>query len=346
MEKQDLYEVVVSNLPVGFSRVDKNGVIIEFNRAAERITGYLKEEVTGKSHIAMLHGTTDANVCPLFVALREGSQKIDTQATLRTKAEEYILVAVTAFPLFDSAGTFVGGVELFRDITKLKRLERERRNVLSMFAHDMKNPIITAGGFLSRVLTEKMGPLTEKEAEYLSVVRTELETVERLVRDFLEFSRYETKEYEPVFGLFDIASAISNQVVASSVEAAEKDIEIHFDSPRKSVEVNADAAMIERVIANLVDNAINYTEPGGKIRVRLVERDTEVLVQVEDTGVGIEEAKLPHIFDAFFRVDRGKKGTGLGLTIAKKIMEAHGGKISFKSVFGKGSTFSFSLPKK
>jgi two-component system, OmpR family, phosphate regulon sensor histidine kinase PhoR len=346
MEEQNLYDVLVSNLPVGFSRVDKDGVIIEFNKAAESITGYSKEEVTGKLHLAILHGTTDANICPLFVALREGTQKIATQTTLRTKSEEYILVAVTAFPLFDSAGAFVGGVELFRDITKFKRLERERRNVLSMFAHDMKNPIITAEGFLSRVLSGKMGPLTGKEAEYLSVVKSELQIVERLLRDFLEFSKYETKEYRPAIGPFDIALAISGQIVASSVEADEKDIKIRFEYSGTPVEVNADAAMISRVIANLVDNAINYTGPGGTITVKLVERESDVLVQVEDTGVGIQEDKLPHVFDAFFRVDKCKKGTGLGLTIAKMIMEAHGGKIWLKSTFGKGSIFGFSLPKK
>lgn len=346
MKKQDLYEVLVSNLPVGFSRVDKDGTIIEFNKAAERITGYSKEEVVGKSHLEILHGAADAKACPLFTAMREGAQKIATQITLSTKSEEHIVVAVTAFPLFDSAGAFMGGVELLRDITELKRLERERRNILSMFAHDMKNPITTAGGFLSRVLSGKTGPLTEKEREHLFVVEAELGILERLVRNFLEFSRYETKEHKPVIAPFDIASAIAEQVEASKIEAEKKDIDIRFAHSGPPLEVNADAAMITKVITNLIDNAINYTGPGGTITVRLVERDNDLLVQVEDTGLGIEEDKLPHVFDAFFRVGRDKKGSGLGLTIAKMIMEAHGGRIWLDSIFGKGSTFSFSLPKK
>jgi two-component system phosphate regulon sensor histidine kinase PhoR len=346
MTKQDLYKVLVSNLPVGFSRVDKDGVIIEFNEAAERITGYSKEEVTGKSHFAILHGTTDAEACPLFAALREYAQTVATEITLRTKSEEHIIVAVTAFPLFDSDGTFVGGVELLRDITELKRLERERRNVLSMFAHDMKTPIATAGGFLLRVLSGKTGPLTEKEAEHLSVVKTELHALERLVRDFLEFSRYETKEYKPVIAPFDIVSPIADQIGISKIEAEKKEIDIRFEYSGAPVEVNADAAMITRVITNLLDNAINYTGPGGTITVKLGERDRDVLVEVEDTGVGIPEDKLPHVFDAFFRIGREMKGSGLGLTIAKMIIEAHGGRIWLKSIFGKGSIFSFSLPKK
>jgi two-component system phosphate regulon sensor histidine kinase PhoR len=346
MTKQDLYEVLVSNLPLGFSRVDKDGLIIEFNRAAEKITGYSQEEVIGKPHLAILHGTTDEKVCPLIAALREGAQKIATEAILKTKSEEHISVDVTAFPLFDSKGTFVGGVELLRDITELKRLERERRNVISMFAHDMKNPITAAGGFLLRVLSGKTGPLTEKEAGHLSLVKTELRILERLVRNFLEFSRFETKEYRPVIVPFDIASAIARQIEVAKNEADKKDIHIHFEHSGAPLEVHADETMMARVITNLIDNAINYTGPGGTITVRLVERESDVLVEVEDTGVGIQEDMLPHVFDAFFRVGRDSQGSGLGLTIAKMVMEAHGGRIWLNSKFGKGSTFSFSLPKK
>jgi two-component system phosphate regulon sensor histidine kinase PhoR len=345
MTKQDLYEILVSNLPVGYSRVDKDGLIIEFNEAAERITGYSKEEVIGKSHIEILHGTTDEKSCPLFAALRGSVRKIAVETTLKTKSEEHIIISVTAFPLFDQNSAFQGGVELFRDITKLKQMERERRNVLSMFAHDMKNPITTAGGFLLRVLSGKTGPITEKVTEDLSVVEAELHILEGLVRDFLEFSKYETKEHKPVIAPFDIASVIAEQIKVLKIDAKKKGIDICFKSPGAPVKVNADAAMIARLNTNLIENAMNHTGPGGTITVRLLERDSDVLVQVEDTGVGIQEDMLPHVFDAFFRVGIDKKGAGLGLTIAKMIIEAHGGRIWVKSIFGKGSIFSYTLPK-
>jgi len=110
-------------------------------------------------------------------------------------------------------------------------------------------------------------------------------------------------------------------------------------------DINADEAMVNRVIANLIGNAIKYTNSDGEINVRLLNRDSDILVQVRDTGIGIPSDKLPFLFDAFYRVDNNQKGSGLGLSIAKTIVEAHGGKIWVESIIGKGSTFSFTLPK-
>ena len=103
--------------------------------------------------------------------------------------------------------------------------------------------------------------------------------------------------------------------------------------------------MVERVVTNLLGNAIKYTAPEGRVRIALLERDADILVLVTDTGIGIAEEHLPFVFDAFVRVSRDSKGSGLGLAIVKTIIEAHGGRIWVESTVGKGSTFSFTLPK-
>ncbi|MCL4536018.1 MAG: HAMP domain-containing histidine kinase, partial [Nitrospirae bacterium] len=108
---------------------------------------------------------------------------------------------------------------------------------------------------------------------------------------------------------------------------------------------NADAMLIGRVITNLLDNAIKYTNPGGAVTISLIDGDGDVIVRLKDTGIGISEDHLPYIFDAFYRGKRDLKGSGLGLSIAKTIVEAHGGRIWVESIPGKGSTFSFTLPK-
>ena len=108
--------------------------------------------------------------------------------------------------------------------------------------------------------------------------------------------------------------------------------------------VYADTVQVERVIANLLDNAIKYTGKGGKISIVLTNRENEILVQITDTGVGISKENIPHIFEAFYRVKRDSKGLGLGLSIVRKIVEANGGKIWVESERGKGSRFSFTLP--
>jgi PAS domain S-box-containing protein len=205
MQKQRIYDIVVNNLPVGFSTVDKDGIVLDFNPAAETITGYSKEEVLGKPHLDILHGTSDENACPLHKhALQKREQTVATETVIKKKSGERIVLSVATSPLFDDQGGLAGGVELFRDITETKRLERERKNMLSLFAHDMKNPVMVSGGFVSRLLSGKAGALTDKQKNHLEIIRDELDRLAGLLTDFLEFSRFEAKEYKPVPSLFEI----------------------------------------------------------------------------------------------------------------------------------------------
>ncbi|MDA8340149.1 MAG: ATP-binding protein, partial [Nitrospiraceae bacterium] len=346
MERQQIYDIIVDNLPVGFSIVDKDGIIVDFNSTAERVTGYSKKEIFGKSHLEILHGTNDKEACPLFKhALERREQSVATETIIRRKSGEIIVLSVTTSPLFDNDGNLIGGIELFRDITELKRLERERKNILSMFAHDMKNPVITAEGFISRLLSGKAGLLSETQKNYLDLVKEELDGLQGLITDFLEFSRFEATECKPVLGPFNIEASMRKHIEIAKVEAEKKNIKIFFEGYEGIPVANADAMLIGRVITNLLDNAIKYTNPGGAVTISLIDGDGDVIVRVKDTGIGISEDHLPYIFDAFYRGKRDLKGSGLGLSIAKTIVEAHGGRIWVESIPGKGSTFSFTLPK-
>jgi PAS domain S-box-containing protein len=347
IEECQIYEIIKNSLPIGFTLVDEEGMIIDFNPQAEVITGYLKSEVVGQSHVEILHGTSDREACPLFrYAIQRQQQTAAVETNIRQKSGELITIVASISPLFDENQNFIGGVELFRDITEIKKLERERKNILPMFAHDMKHPVITAGGFLSRLLSGKAGPVTEPQAGYLKIIKDELQKVEELIGDFLEFSRFEASEYRPLKSAFNIEDAIRHQMEITRLDAEKKNIQISFDYPDTLIPViSADGKMIERVIANLLDNAVKYSPQDTKISVKLNDWNLEVLVQITDSGIGISEEHLPYIFDAFYRVSRDAMGSGLGLSIAKEIIEAHGGKIWAKSTPGKGSTFSFTLPK-
>ncbi len=347
IEECQIYEIVKNSLPIGFTLVDEEGMIIDFNPEAEVITGYLKSEVVGQSHLEILHGTSDREACPLFrYALQKRQQTAAVETNIKQKGGELITIVASISPLFDENKNFIGGIELFRDITEIKKLERERKNILPMFAHDMKHPVITAGGFLSRLLQGKAGPVTEPQASYLNIIKDELQKVEELISDFLEFSRFEATEYRPLKSSFNIEGAVRHQIEIAGLDADKKNIQIFFDYSNTLIPViSADGTMIERVIANLLDNAVKYSPHDTKISVKLNDWNLEVQVQVLDAGIGISEEHLPYIFDAFYRVSRDSMGSGLGLSIAKAIIEAHGGKIWVKSAPGKGSTFSFTLPK-
>ena len=231
------------------------------------------------------------------------------------------------------------------DITKFRKLERERKNILSMFAHDMKNPAVTSEGYLSRLISGKAGALTEKQQNYLEIIRSELNKLSQLILDFVQFSRFEAIEYKPVYAPFNVEEEIRKNIEAEKVEAEKKGIIIGLENPETITPiVNADTAMVNRMIRNLLVNAIKFTDPGGIVTFKISDRGNEILVSVKDTGIGIPEEHLPYIFDAFYRAGN-REGSGLGLSIAKAIIEGHGGRIWAESIPANGSTFSFTLPK-
>ncbi|MGA2106575.1 MAG: PAS domain-containing sensor histidine kinase [Syntrophorhabdales bacterium] len=343
-----MYATIVRSLPIGFSLVNEEGAIVEFNPAAEEITGFAKPEVVGRSHLEILHGSSDPKACPFFEhVFKKHEQSIGIEGTLTRKDGRMVRVAVTCAPLFDASGAFLGGVEIFRDITELKRLERERRNLLSMFVHDLKHPLLVAHGFLSRMLAGKAGAIEKKQENYLKIIADEIGRLEHVVAEFLDFSQLEQGPHHLKRSSFDIRDVIEKQIEGLRVVAERKKIELSFAHPEKPVAMAyGDKLKIETVVANLLDNAVKYTKEGGSIEVRLSETEKTILVEVTDTGIGIKEDELLHVFDIFYRADRTIEGTGLGLAEARRIVSDHGGVLSVRSMYGKGSTFWFTLPKR
>ena len=232
-------------------------------------------------------------------------------------------------------------------LLKLAKVEEERKNILSMLAHDMKNPALVAKGFSTRLLRGKAGSLTEHQGEYVRLINHELSRLERLILDFLDMSRFESNKFKLSSVPFDILLTIKTHIEAVRVEADNKNIHIFLDFPEQSVlQINADEVQIDRVIRNLMENAIKYSGAGGTVTVKLTVQNKYVLVQVKDAGVGISEEHIQHVFKPFYRITNDHSGTGLGLPIVKSIVKAHGGKIWVESGPGKGSKFSFTLPRR
>lgn len=223
--------------------------------------------------------------------------------------------------------------------------EMKKKNIFCMFVHDMKNPVMSAGVSIARLLSGKMGTLTDVQKDYLTMAKDSLGKMENLLIQFIEFLRIESKEYVPSFYPLDIVTAISRNIDYMKNEASKKDIEILFEHTQTAPSVHADLMMLNSIVSNLLDNAIKYTDAGGSITVRVSDGDDNVEVRITDTGSGIPENHVPYIFNPFFRVQRDTEGSGLGLFIVKSMVEAHGGKIRVESIPGEGSSFSFRLPK-
>lgn len=226
-------------------------------------------------------------------------------------------------------------------IVEIDQLQRERLGMLSMFAHDIKNSLVPAVGFLERILSGK----TDKMQDRLERTHGELLAIEQLATNFMDFARIETSEYRPRPGSIDLDAVLRKQIENALIKAEKRNITLRYEPDDSAMVVEADGTMIERVIMNLLDNAVKYTEQGGSVVVRPRVQEREVQVEVRDSGRGIAERHLPFVFDAFYRISRDQKGSGLGLAITKMIVEAHDGRVWVTSALGKGSVFGFSLPR-
>jgi signal transduction histidine kinase len=248
--------------------------------------------------------------------------------------------------LFDDRGKLIGAVEAFMDISYEKSLERQRNNMVSMFAHDMKSPIIAIHGFVHRLLAEKDN-LTESQENYLRVIEREAENVESQINDFLEFSRLQTGRLRLNLGTTSLDKELFELFEKYRLRALEKGLDVRYQSEEPLPMIEADTTLLNRAFANLVDNAIKFSEERGTIRMTARETDGEIAVSIQDEGIGIDPEELPYIFDPFHRSEKGEReGYGLGLAAAKTIINEHGGRIYVASEPGRGSVFTVFLPKK
>ena len=237
----------------------------------------------------------------------------------------------------------VGLVTVIRDVSKEKLLQKQQEQFVSYASHELRTPITN---LKTRLYLLRNQP--ERLEEHLSVLDYVTDRMKRLVEDLLDISRFERGVIQLNFRDVVLQDVISKLVRVQQPEAEHKRLLLRCELPDEPIHVDADPDRLAQVITNLVINAINYTAPGGRITTRLSHfRDVTgdlALVEVEDTGVGITEEHLPHIFQPFYRIPSEVEGSGLGLSISKEIIELHGGEIDVASQFGVGTTFCFWLP--
>ena len=349
LEKEELFDLIVENFPVGLIIVDADEVILEFNPAAERITGFKREEVIGKNYHDVIPGLP----CQLKdvqkqIAERKDKIFVHLEGTITHKDGHEIPVRYTAAPLVKGS-ELKGAIAIFRDVTKEKKLEQHRRVLISMFAHDLKGPLAIAGGLLLRLRQGKAGTLNEKQIQYLDTIIREIGKVDKYIRSFLDIVRMEAGQISLSKELCDMHSLISELLADIDVKARQKNITIKMEIPEDLPLVYVDKEQLQRVFFNLLDNAIKYSPDNSHIVISCKDIGESVLCVVEDSGPGIAEEDLPYIFDPFYRANYSEsvEGTGIGLAIVKTIIEAHGGRVWVKNKVPPehGAIFSFTIPK-
>lgn len=243
----------------------------------------------------------------------------------------------------EMADTIVGNIE------NLKSMENLRRELVGNVSHDLRTPLAVIHGFIETLII-KQDQLTEEEKKkYLSRALTGTERLKKLVEELFELSKLEAKQIKPSKEAFFINELMDDIAQKYALLVEEKKIKISAEGHDKPFMVYADISLIERVLQNLIDNAIKFTPENGQIKLQINEKAQEVEIQVTDTGNGIPQDQVPFVFDRYHigdkRISLDTNSTGLGLAIVKRILEIHDTSINLQSNIGKGTTFSFSLPQ-
>ncbi len=335
---------------VVYTEYGENGFETRYvNRALERMTGYSAEDWKMLSVQLFRPPRISADyyeerlLQALYALRQSGHWSFDYDFVRKDGVKFAAHLSVTRVGNGD--GKSFGAVCVMRDVSEEKALAQQKARFVAHASHELRTPITN---LKTRVYLVKRQP--ERLHEHLRVLEEVSSRMQRLVEDLLDVSRFDRGMIRLQVAQVNLQRLIYNVVTVQTPEAEQKNLLLSAELPDEPIIVSADHERVTQVITNLVTNAINYTPPEGSITVRTlpVYDDTGTLccarVEVEDTGIGIAEENLPHIFDPFFRVTSKVIGTGLGLSIAKEIVELHGGKISVQSQPESGSRFSFWLP--
>ncbi|MHB8111219.1 MAG: sensor histidine kinase [Syntrophorhabdaceae bacterium] len=249
-------------------------------------------------------------------------------------------------PIFGENRQTNGVVLILQDITLLRQQDEMKRSVISTVSHQLKTPLTSLEMAIHILLTEKPGMLTSKQGELLAVAREESERLHTIIDDLLDISRIESGRVKMNFAPVSPGTMVLDGVEPFRRLAQERGVLLTVDIQPGLPEVRADAMQVGHIFSNLLSNALKYTSPGGNITVSVKSQDSRVSFSVSDTGKGIPHEYTEKIFEKFVELpgDDVERGAGLGLSIVKEIVAAHGGEINVDSTEGKGTTFMFVLP--
>jgi two-component system phosphate regulon sensor histidine kinase PhoR len=323
---------ILDSMADGVIMTDAEGNISLANRAAEKLFNIKEAENKPLIEVVRDHEVDELLKLCLKTA---GTQTVQYESGT---SKRYL--RAIAIPIANS-----GVLLLLQDLTELRNLQTTRRELIGNISHEFRTPL---AGIKAMVETLRNGAVDDKKTagDFLTRVDSEVDRLTQLVAELTELSRIETGKAELKKEPVDLNQLVEEVITQLSPQAERQKLSISQDFTADLPSVPADKDRVRQVIANLVHNAIKFTHPGGRITITTRTLEGSVVVDIADTGIGIPKEDLARVFERFYKGDKARagEGTGMGLAIAKHVVEAHGGNIWVESEEGKGSTFSFSLP--
>jgi len=339
----------------GIIGVGLNGACTFLNEAGSRLLGYSKQELKGKSVHNMIHHTRwdgsdyPLKECPVHLSLASGDTARTLDDILWRKDGSSFPVQLAVSPMTDGL-EILGVVLTFTDMTEIREAEEAlkqaisaRDEVLAVVSHDLRNPVGTIAAAAELVADVPLSQ--ERRNEHLHTIRRAADRVNRLIQSLLDVAKIEAGKITLELSFEEINELVNDAVTQAGWLAEQEGVQLLFEEEETSSRVHVDRNKMLQVLSNLIENALKYTPEGGRVTVSAKREGDNVLIVVADTGVGIEPQVLNNLFDRFWQGHRKDgKGSGLGLTIVKGILQAHGTTANVRTEVGEGSSFEFTLP--
>ncbi|HEY7943750.1 MAG TPA: ATP-binding protein [Casimicrobiaceae bacterium] len=345
---------LLDRLPAGAYMCDTDGLITYFNRLAVRIWGREpklndpEDRFCGSFRLYSADGTAITHgECWMALALRERREFNGHEIIVERPDGRRVTVLAHANPVCADTGELLGAVNVLFDITDLKRTESAKDEFLAMLAHELRNPLAPIRNAVH--ILHLKSPPTPEVTQMLDVIDRQMNHMTRLIDDLLDVSRISRGKVDLRKARLSLTEAVNAALETSRPVLAESGQAFVVAMPDSPIYVDADLTRLAQVISNLLHNAAKYTDATGRIWLTIAQEGGDAVISVRDTGVGIAPDVLPRIFDMFMQadrsIDRARGGLGVGLTVARRLVELHGGSISAGSDgLGKGSTFTVRIP--
>jgi two-component system phosphate regulon sensor histidine kinase PhoR len=339
-EERNLSTAILGSMVEGVAVVNASERLLFANGGFAEILGLQAPLKSGSALVEIVRQTE------LIEAVRHvlhGDARVESEIATGTLRQHFFAATVASV----RAGETLGAVVVLHDITELRRLERVRRDFVANVSHEFKTPLTAIQGFAETLLAGAIDD-AQNRGRFLEIILEHARRLARLTDDLLRLSQLDSDRLELEIDEVSVTQIVDSCLATAQHRAAENGLKLSVDIPEQMPTVAGDQRRLAEVLQNLLDNARQYTLPGGEIVLSAEAHELEVVFTVADTGIGIPQADQSRIFERFYRVDAARSreagGTGLGLAIAKHLIEAQGGRIWVESEIGKGSRFHFSVP--